>query len=126
MFDYIEEMVKHEKVMFDYIEEMVKHEKEECAKVPEEMKFKAAKELRKEFFVQGILNTLKEMLDKDPSRWWFSIYHLTLGMGIRNWLRDKGFGEKELGIENLDYIYVELMERAILGKERDYSNEKTE
>lgn len=38
------------------------------------------------------------------------------GMAIRNWLRDNGFGEEFFKIENLDYIYTNLLELAVLGE----------
>lgn len=52
------------------------------------------------------------MLHQDPEEpsSWMSPFHFTAGMAIRNLLRDAGFGEKEMGVTNLDNIYVELVE----------------
>jgi hypothetical protein len=36
-------------------------------------------------------------------------------MAVRNLLRKGGFGEKELGVGNLDDVYVELVEQAVWG-----------
>jgi hypothetical protein len=39
--------------------------------------------------------------------------HFGFGMNIRNFMRVNGFGEKELGVHNLDCVYVEFLENAI-------------
>ena len=39
--------------------------------------------------------------------------HFNFGMAVRNSLRQAGYGEKELGIHNLDCCYVQLVEDAI-------------
>lgn len=44
---------------------------------------------------------------------WIAPYHFGWGMAIRNLLRQNGYGEKELHVENLDNVYVELIEEAI-------------
>jgi hypothetical protein len=38
---------------------------------------------------------------------------LFFGMGIRNFLRDHGFGEKELGVHNLDCVFTYIMRDAV-------------
>lgn len=43
-----------------------------------------------------------------PERW-----HFLGGMAIRNLLRERGFGELYFGIENLDDIYIGLVEAAM-------------
>ena len=48
----------------------------------------------------------------NPQTWWAE-YHLTWGMAVRNLLRRNGYGEKDLGISNLDNIYVGLVERML-------------
>jgi hypothetical protein len=40
-------------------------------------------------------------------------FHFSAGMAIRNELRSNSFSEEILGIDNLDYIYSELIEKAI-------------
>lgn len=44
---------------------------------------------------------------------WPAAYHFGWGMGMRNALRRNGFGEREFGIQNLDNIYIELVEEAV-------------
>lgn len=44
---------------------------------------------------------------------WIAPYHFGWGMSIRNKLRDSGFGEEFFEINNLDDIYVELIEAAV-------------
>lgn len=39
--------------------------------------------------------------------------HFGWGMGIRNYLRQQGYGEKWFGIDNLDDFYVTLVEMAL-------------
>jgi hypothetical protein len=45
---------------------------------------------------------------------WPWAYHQVWGMSIRNLLRTNGFGEREFGIANLDNVYVELVEQAVM------------
>jgi hypothetical protein len=44
---------------------------------------------------------------------WVTPYHFGWGMAIRNVLRTSGFGEPQFGIENMDHIYVALVEEAV-------------
>ena len=48
----------------------------------------------------------------DP-KGWIAPYHFFWGMTTRNALRQKGFGEQEFGIINLDNVYVTLIEEAV-------------
>lgn len=59
------------------------------------------------FGTEGI-EKLRGMIEADDE-WWAGI-HFAGGMDIRNRLRDNGFDEAELGIANLDNVYVELLE----------------
>ena len=52
-----------------------------------------------------------------PTEAWPAAYHTFWGMGIRNALREAGYGEGPFGIANLDNIYVELVEAAVKEKE---------
>ena len=45
---------------------------------------------------------------------WFAEYHFDWGMHVRNALRRAGFNEQFLGVGNLDDVYVEAIEHAIL------------
>jgi len=91
-------------------------EERAVARVPEEKK-EAAAEFLRGLFTQEQKDQLREMMEGATDHFWVSPIHFWGGMAIRNALRQNGFGEKELGIENLDYIYARLIERAILGKE---------
>lgn len=44
---------------------------------------------------------------------WNAPFHFTWGMSVRNRLRESGFGEQELGVKNVDNVYVELVEAAV-------------
>ena len=59
--------------------------------------------------------TMREM--NDPT--WPAAYHMDWGMGIRNALRQRGFGEVEMGVANLDNIYVELVEAAVVKQQHE-------
>lgn len=54
------------------------------------------------------LEALKGGLLTLPLRW-----HFSGGMSIRNRLRDARFGEKYFGVENLDFIYLQLLQEAL-------------
>lgn len=63
---------------------------------------------------------LRGRYDGDPIRptmvadpeWWVS-HHFSGMMGVRNELRKNGFGERELGLDNLDDYAVGLLELAM-------------
>lgn len=55
---------------------------------------------------------IRAAINEDPDEW-FVPYHLWWGMAVRNFLREKGFGEEYWPICNLDDIYVPLVERAV-------------
>jgi hypothetical protein len=55
---------------------------------------------------------IRQLIHEAPEGW-FAFYHHGWGTAIRNALRHKRFGEKYFGINNLDDIYVELVEDAI-------------
>ena len=61
-------------------------------------------------------NTVAQIRDaakRDPQTWWAD-YHMTWGMAVRNLLRRNGYDEKTLGIQNLDDVYVGLVEASLL------------
>lgn len=60
-----------------------------------------------------VVRMIRRCAKKDPQTWW-APYHLGWGMAIRNLLRENGYGEKELGIGNLDDYYIGLVEAALL------------
>lgn len=69
-------------------------------------------ECLKGWLESGTKRKLREMIKKAPSNW-FAEHHFFFGMAIRNHLRQSGFGESYFGINNLDDIYVELLEEAV-------------
>lgn len=87
-------------------------EQELVARVPQYKKEEAAKFL-KTHFTEDEKYQLKNIYERSASIYWFSGYHFTTGMAIRNTLRENGYGEKYFDIDNLDYIYCLLLEMAI-------------
>lgn len=65
-----------------------------------------------DWFPDHVKEDIRQRHQEDPEYWW-APYHLFWGMGVRNKLRDEGFGEDDFGIHNLDNIYVELVEEAV-------------
>jgi hypothetical protein len=67
-------------------------------------------------FLQELLfnnrEAIREAIRNNPQTWWAE-YHSFWGMMVRNELRKAGFGEKELGIDNLDDYYIGLIELAL-------------
>lgn len=57
--------------------------------------------------------SLMQTLRAENPDGWFARFHFSYGMQVRNYLRDKGFGEDYWPIWNLDDIYLPLIERAI-------------
>ena len=55
---------------------------------------------------------IREAIEENPQRWWVS-RHVTWGTRVRNEMRTHGYGEKELGVDNLDDVYVGLIEEAV-------------
>ena len=55
---------------------------------------------------------IRDSIAADPKSW-STPYHFWWGMSIRNVLRDRGFGERDFQIRNLDNIYVQLVEEAV-------------
>ena len=71
----------------------------------------AVQYLRVMFGSEMIVTIRKFMKDKGSD--WILEHHHTWGMAVRNNLREAKFGEAEFGIQNLDDIYVELVEEAV-------------
>lgn len=61
---------------------------------------------------EPMMDALRRMYEKDPDKWWVG-HHFFWGMWMRNAMRSHGYGEKELGVGNLDDYYIELVEKAI-------------
>jgi hypothetical protein len=102
------------------LQAMMKAEALAVSRVSEEKKVAAADYLRG--YLCGVVPQLRNWMGEHGVEWvsrgevgW----HFRGGMEVRNLLREGGFGEEELGIENLDFIYARLLERMVLGKELD-------
>jgi hypothetical protein len=102
------------------LEEVLRKEAEAVAAVLEEKK-QAAADFLKDTLGDHNIKMFRDWIELNGLDWprTFAGWHFHGGMAIRNHLREGGFGENELGIENLDYIYVQLIERAVLGKEME-------
>jgi hypothetical protein len=76
-------------------------------KIPVDKRTAAVEFLKGEIDVEQI----RTLSYADPE-WWVG-GHFHWGMAIRNRLRSGGFGEKELGVDNLDDYYIGLVELAV-------------
>jgi hypothetical protein len=66
----------------------------------------------KKTFTNETKQKIRKAIVADPDDWAIP-YHCGWGMAVRNCLRDGGFGEEYFGIDNLDDIYVGLIEEAV-------------
>ena len=87
-----------------------KFHKDNVAKLKQETVAAALAMLRKE--LAPCADEIRNAVAADPQEWWAGS-HFDWGMGVRNLLRAKGFGEKEFGVDNLDDYYVGLVEMAV-------------
>lgn len=79
------------------------------------------------------LKFFKKIIKDNPDGEWASTlsastptpFHFGGGMAVRNFFRTEGFGEKELGIDNLDNVYVSIIEQAVVSLPEDCTTEKT-
>ena len=98
------------------LQEGICHTHKECLEmyknISQEIK-KPVIEMLKNQLIPDMKEIKKLMLLKKED-WWIG-YHFGWGMGIRNLLREKGFGEEYFGIHNLDDIYINLVEEAVNG-----------
>ena len=95
------------------MEDAITREEADKAKVSLETKYKAV-EFIKTTLSGNEAQFRKLMEEKGPN--WAGEYHFGGGMVMRNRLRGAGFSEKDLGIDNLDNVYIEWVEIAIMGK----------
>lgn len=71
-----------------------------------------AVEFLRTWFTPSVQQQIREVINiKSPD--WPAGYHLGWGMGVRNALRQHGFGEEQFGVRNLDNIYVPLVEESV-------------
>jgi len=64
-------------------------------------------------YLEDIAPELRQKIHADREGW-FAEYHFDWGMNVRNAMRKHGFTETWLGVKNLDDVYVEAIEHAIL------------
>ena len=55
---------------------------------------------------------IAELVKRTPRTWW-GLHQRILGTHVRKELRKNGFGEEFMGVENLDDVWVELVEEAV-------------
>lgn len=95
-------------------EQGICHTAEECAafysSLSEQIKAPALAALQEE--TKNYAADIREKFKADPENWYVE-HHFWWGMGIRNFLREKGFGEEYFGSHNLDDIYIYLVEEAL-------------
>ena len=80
----------------------------------------AAHFLRGELAKQGseAIDSMMDAVGEGPN--WCAVVHFTWGMSIRNLLRTNGFGEKDLGIKNLDDAYIPIIEFVVMTMKQSY------
>jgi len=66
-----------------------------------------------------LIEVVTEMIKENNQEWWLG-HHFGWGMTMRNLLRENGYGEKDLGIGNLDDYYIAWIEQACLGNGNHY------
>lgn len=71
----------------------------------------AVKWTRNNWLTPSMKDQVRRLHSRDPERWW-ARYHMTVGMKYRNALRAAGYSEDDFNVENLDSIYVHLLEEA--------------
>lgn len=95
--------------------EGVCHTDSECkqmySEIPQEQKDAAVAAFRSSDFAEAS-SQIREAIARDGEHWNIP-YHLWWGMSVRNFFRQQGFGEKELGVDNLDCVYRFLVEDAV-------------
>jgi hypothetical protein len=61
---------------------------------------------------EPLADILRRKVQADPKGWWIG-HHFSFGMTMRNIMRQNGFGEKELEVDNLDDYYIPCIEEAL-------------
>lgn len=91
------------------------HTDQECSQmyseIPQEQKDAAIKAFRNSGYYPAFPE-IRGSIANDPDGWNIP-YHSLWGMGVRNFFRQEGFGEKYFGIDNMDCIYKFLVEDAV-------------
>ena len=83
---------------------------ENFAKLDPALRDAAVDMLREE--LSGNAAAIREKIAENPQTWW-APYHFMWGMAVRNLLRERGFGEEQFMVDNIDDYYVSLVEAAV-------------
>lgn len=98
--------------MNDLLERALQEEREDLAIARRSPLWPSAVAFLAGYFTPEVIAQIRQVVErKSPD--WPAGYHSCWGMGVRNALRTAGFGERELGVRNLDNVYVELVEEAV-------------
>lgn len=104
------------------IEDHREFNKQHYLQLDPEMRLQAAKAFRAMLELENTsaIEELRERITESPD-WLMGRegewpLHHGWGTSVRNWFRQHGYGEQELGIENLDDFYSALVESAIMGE----------
>ncbi|GEM_PF-3458825 len=84
--------------------------REMYAAIPSEVKAPALSLLIS--LLEPVLPEIRADYAKDPLNWWKQ-GHFHFGLAVRNQLRRKGYDEKYFSVNNLDDIYVFIVEEAL-------------
>ena len=95
--------------------EGVCHTESECkqmySEIPKWQKDAAIKVFRESAYYDSFPE-IRERIKRGGDRW-IVPYHMWWGMGVRNFFREKEFGEQYFSVDNLDCIYRQLVEDAV-------------
>lgn len=96
-------------------EEEIEFYNERLAEIPKNFLDGAVQCLKDELHEHyEIVEWIKSQYEKNPLNWiHLEHQHHGFGMGIRNFLRDKGFKDDVLPISNWDDYYVQVIELAV-------------
>jgi hypothetical protein len=100
----------------DAQKEGVCHTEDECkqmySEIPQYKKDAAIDAFRNDKTFAADFQKIRDEIAADPEHWNVP-YHLWWGMGVRNFFRQKYFGEEYFGIDNMDCIYKFLVVDAV-------------
>jgi hypothetical protein len=97
---------------------------ENVRKLDPAMRDRAAAYLRHKLS-PAVIAEVRALIAADPQEWWVP-YHFDWMMAIRNALREAGYGEQQLGIDNLDDYAVGLVELAVQEQPSEEAQKETD
>lgn len=95
------------------LDQLEQRESNDIRKARQSPLWDRAVEFLSHYIPQKQIEQIRKMHARDPGGWYIP-HHLFWGMHIRNKLRSVGYGENDFAIENLDHIYIPLVEEACL------------